>query len=61
MAQRDVTVKIVAEYMVKVTASSGLEAQEKARKLVRTGTVKPNEMDAIIMDVRHTELPKEDA
>lgn len=61
MAQRAVTVEIIAKYKVDVMADSGIEAQKKAKELVRTSTVKPIEMDAIIMDVRLPAAPKEDA
>ena len=52
MALREVTVEISATYIANVIAGSAIEAQEKATNLVLLGTIAPNEINAIILDVQ---------
>lgn len=52
MALKIATVEVIARYTVEVMASSGLEAQDKAVESVRSGVIKPDEVAAIIIEVR---------
>lgn len=52
MAEREVTVEITATYIANVIAGNALEAQEKATNLVLLGTIAPNEINTVILDVQ---------
>jgi hypothetical protein len=51
MAEREVTVEVIAKYVTKVIAGNPTEARERARDLILLGVVTPYETNEIILDV----------